>query len=225
MLNPVTATPNSTRCSGHHRERDADACNDGDHVVLRLRDERLDGAAPDGGNEVDRRIDEECAEQHGARAIAVGEQVNGGPDREPQQHRMPDDPPQMSPHVRCGEQDERNRHGVRRDRAGGGEGREDSRAIVGDGIADDDQHEPDRRDQREHIPCSAARRSDPPPRRAATAPRERDVCREKVQDRQAGVALKSEPRAATKPQYRSSRTWRETKIPFPRHGIRCGNTG
>ena len=54
--------------------------DDGDHVVLRLGDERLDGAAPDGGNEVDRGVDEECAEQHRARAIAVGEQVNGGPD-------------------------------------------------------------------------------------------------------------------------------------------------
>ena len=49
-------------------------------VVLSHRLERLDRATPYRRCEIDQRVGEERAEQHGARAVAVGEQMHERPD-------------------------------------------------------------------------------------------------------------------------------------------------
>ena len=72
----------------HHDERNGEPGDDRDHVLSHDGLEGLHRVPPDGRGQVDQRPGEERSKKQRAARIAVGREMNAGPDQSAVQHRM-----------------------------------------------------------------------------------------------------------------------------------------
>ena len=111
--------------------------------------ELLYRVAADRRGEVDDRPRDERAEQHGAARVAVCAQVDGGPDDDAEQHRVPHVLRMWVRMFAAANRTNDSDHRVRRDRDRRRQRREETLAGARGAVADDDQHEARERSERE----------------------------------------------------------------------------